>query len=111
MSEIVKEVKEIKKDSEPVATPKDVGKDRWVHMSTIHKGVFTVITEGMPIRDKGTVLKVTTRAEGIFTETLEYLPDIQLLETKELWAIGSYRMPDAVKTDYANANKETQFTE
>ena len=106
------EVKEVKKDSEPVATPKDVGVDRWVHMSTIHKGVFTVITEGMPIRDKGTVLKVTTRAEGIFTETLEYLPEIQLLEkSKELWAIGSYRMPDAVKPDYANANKETQFTE
>ena len=71
MSEVVKEVKEVKKESTPVTTPKDVGVDRWVHMSTIHKGVFTVITEGMPIRDKGTVLKVTTRAEGLFTETLE----------------------------------------
>jgi len=109
MSEIVKiEPKTI----DTVSVPKDIGVDRWVHMSTVHKGVFTVITEGMPIRDKGVVLKVTTRAEGMFTETLEYMPDIQILdESKELWAIGSYRMPEAVMPDYANANKETQFTE
>tara|TARA_Y100001951_G_C11056975_1_gene138735 strand:+ start:176 stop:499 length:324 start_codon:yes stop_codon:yes gene_type:complete len=105
------EVKEVKKESTPVATPKNIGDDRWVHMSTIHKGVFTVITEGMPVRDKGVVLKVTTRAEGMFTETLEYLPDVQILDSKELWAIGSFRMPDAVKPDYANANVATEFTE
>ena len=66
----------------------------------------------MPVRDKGTVLKVTTRAEGMFTETLEYLPDIQILEeSQELWAIGSYRMPESQMPDYSNSNKKTQFTE
>jgi hypothetical protein len=107
------EVKEVKKESEQVvAPPKNIGIDRWVHVSTVHKGVFTVITEGMPVRDKGTVLKVTTRAEGMFTETLEYLPEVQILEdSKELWAIGSYRMPEAVASKFQNTNKETKFTE
>tara|TARA_R110002051_G_scaffold200075_1_gene267001 strand:+ start:448 stop:777 length:330 start_codon:yes stop_codon:yes gene_type:complete len=106
------EVREVKKETAPVAMPKNIGVDRWVHMSTVHKGVFTVITEGMSVRDKGTVLKVTTRAEGMFTETLEYLPEVQILEkSQELWAIGSYRMPEAVNPEYANTNKETQFTE